>query len=109
MLSRRSRPVSHQDKANVSEALFDGGYARRYFGGPREPQRSMTIGVPTHITRRAQGPAASRLYGRACAVVDEETETLEMFTHNEGARNEVIRVHKSAELTNGAGKSLAAA
>jgi hypothetical protein len=42
-------------------------------------------------------------------VVDEETETLEMFTHNEGARNEVIRVHKSAELTNGAGKSLAAA
>ena len=42
-------------------------------------------------------------------VVDEETETLEMFTHNEGARNEVIRVHNSAELTNGAGKSLAAA
>jgi hypothetical protein len=42
-------------------------------------------------------------------VVDEEAETLEMFTHNEGARNEVIRVHKSAELTNGAGKSLAAA
>lgn len=40
-------------------------------------------------------------------VVDEETETLEMFTHNEGARNEVIRVHKSAELTSGAGKSLA--
>jgi hypothetical protein len=68
----------------------------------------MTIGVPTHITRRAQGPAASRLYGcGACAGVDEETETLEMFTHNEGARNEVIRVHKSAELTSGAGKPLA--
>ena len=40
-------------------------------------------------------------------MVDDETETLEMFTHNEGARNEVIRVHKSAELTSGAGKSLA--
>jgi tRNA A37 methylthiotransferase MiaB len=40
-------------------------------------------------------------------VVDEETETLEMFTHNEGARNEVVRTRKIAELTSGAGKSLA--
>ena len=40
-------------------------------------------------------------------VVDDETETLELFTHNEGARNEVVRVHKIAELTGGAGKSAA--
>jgi hypothetical protein len=40
-------------------------------------------------------------------VVDDETETLEMFTHNEGARNEVVRTRRIAELTSGAGKSLA--
>ena len=39
-------------------------------------------------------------------VVDDETETLELFTHNEGARNEVVRTRKIAELTGGAGKSL---
>ncbi len=41
-----------------------------------------------------------------CPVVDDETETLELFTHNEGARNEVVRTRKIAELTSGAGKSL---
>ena len=40
-------------------------------------------------------------------VVDDETETLELFTHNEGARNEVVRARKIAELTGGAGKSAA--
>jgi hypothetical protein len=40
-------------------------------------------------------------------VADDETETLEMFTHNEGARNEVVRTRRIAELTSGAGKSLA--
>ncbi len=40
-------------------------------------------------------------------VVDDETETLELFTHNEGARNEVVRTRKIAELTSVAGKSLA--
>jgi hypothetical protein len=39
--------------------------------------------------------------------VDDETETREMFTHNEGARNEVVRVRKIDKLTHGAGKSLA--
>jgi hypothetical protein len=32
-------------------------------------------------------------------VQDEETDTLELFTHNEGARNEVIRTRKIAALT----------
>jgi hypothetical protein len=32
-------------------------------------------------------------------VTDEETETLEMFTHNEAARAEVAHVRKVAELT----------
>ena len=35
-------------------------------------------------------------------VQDEETDTLELFTHNEGARNEVARTRKIAELTHGA-------
>jgi hypothetical protein len=34
-------------------------------------------------------------------VVDGETETLEMFTHNEGARNEVLRTRKIHDLTHG--------
>jgi hypothetical protein len=42
-------------------------------------------------------------------VADDETETLEMFIHNEGARNEVVRTRRIAELTSGAGKSLAEA
>jgi hypothetical protein len=29
-----------------------------------------------------------------------------MFTHTEGARNEVVRTRKIAELTSGAGRSL---
>jgi radical SAM superfamily enzyme YgiQ (UPF0313 family) len=35
------------------------------------------------------------------AVADDETETLELFTHNEGAKAEVERAHKIAELTGG--------
>jgi pyruvate-formate lyase-activating enzyme len=35
-------------------------------------------------------------------VTDDETETLEMFTHSEAARGEVIHQHKIAELTAGA-------
>jgi radical SAM superfamily enzyme YgiQ (UPF0313 family) len=34
-------------------------------------------------------------------VTDEETETLEMFTQNDAARNEVVRTRKIAELTHG--------
>ena len=33
---------------------------------------------------------------------DDETETLEMFTHNEAARHEVAHIHKVAALTHGA-------
>ena len=36
-------------------------------------------------------------------VADDETETLEMFTHNEGARDEVAPSRKIAALTHGAG------
>jgi hypothetical protein len=39
-------------------------------------------------------------------VTDDETETLEMFTHIEGARDEVVRTRKIAELTSGVGRSL---
>jgi Radical SAM superfamily len=35
-------------------------------------------------------------------VADDETETLEMFTHNEAARHEVAHIHKVAALTHGA-------
>ena len=35
-------------------------------------------------------------------VTDDETETLEIFTHNEGARSEVARARKVAALTQGA-------
>jgi hypothetical protein len=40
-------------------------------------------------------------------VADDETETLEMFTHNEGARNEVVRTRKIHDLTHGQGHTLA--
>jgi hypothetical protein len=40
-------------------------------------------------------------------VVDDETETLELFTHNEGARNEVVRTRKIHDLTHGTGHTLA--
>jgi hypothetical protein len=42
-------------------------------------------------------------------VVDDETETLELFTHNEGARNEVMRTRKIAALTQGSSASPAPA
>jgi len=34
-------------------------------------------------------------------VQDDETDTLELFTHNDGARNEVVRLRKIAALTHG--------
>ena len=40
-------------------------------------------------------------------VADDETETLELFTHNEGARNEVVRTRKIHDLTHGTGHTLA--
>ena len=40
-------------------------------------------------------------------VADDETDTLELFTHNESARNEVVRTRKIAELTSDSGKFLA--
>ncbi|MGH6682848.1 MAG: B12-binding domain-containing radical SAM protein [Pseudolabrys sp.] len=40
-------------------------------------------------------------------VVDDETETLELFTHNAGAREEVVRTRKIHGLTHGQGRSLA--
>jgi hypothetical protein len=38
-------------------------------------------------------------------VEDGETETLELFTHNEGARNEVARTRRIHELTHGGGNA----
>jgi hypothetical protein len=40
-------------------------------------------------------------------VADDETETMAMFTHNEGARNEVTRTRRIHELTHGAGHTAA--
>jgi hypothetical protein len=40
-------------------------------------------------------------------VAEDETDTMELFTHNEAARSEVVRTRRIAELTSGAGKSLA--
>ena len=34
-------------------------------------------------------------------VTEDETETLEMFTHSEAARSEVVHAHKIAALTGG--------
>ena len=42
-------------------------------------------------------------------VTEDETETLEMFTHNEGARSEVVHTRKIAALTHGDAGARAAA
>ena len=61
------------------------------------------------MRRRVLTGEARRFYTDTVltAVVDDETETFEMFTHNEGARNEVVRTRRITELTSGAGESLA--
>jgi radical SAM superfamily enzyme YgiQ (UPF0313 family) len=61
------------------------------------------------MRRRVLTGEARRFYTDTAltAVDDDETETFEMFTHNEGARNEVVRTRRIAELTSGAGESLA--
>jgi len=55
------------------------------------------------IKRHVQKDPERRLYTDAALapVDDHETETMEMFTHNEGARNEVARTRKLHELTHG--------
>jgi len=55
------------------------------------------------MVRRARRRAGPGQYmDRALTPVeDDETETLEMFTHNEGARNEVAHTRKVAALTHG--------
>ncbi|MFL5090764.1 MAG: radical SAM protein, partial [Xanthobacteraceae bacterium] len=51
--------------------------------------------------RRNAGPG--QYVDRALTpVADDETETLEMFTHNEAARHEVAHIHTVAALTHGA-------
>jgi hypothetical protein len=61
------------------------------------------------IRRRVQkDPQRMNYMDAALApVADDETETLELFTHNEGARNEVARTRKIHDLTHGQGHSLA--
>jgi Radical SAM superfamily len=60
------------------------------------------------MRRRVRHDPDRRSYTDAALapVVDDETETLELFTHNEAARNEVERVHKIDAIIHGAGKSL---
>jgi hypothetical protein len=56
------------------------------------------------MVRRARRHAAPGMYGDLALtpVADDETETLEMFTHNEAARSEVAHTRKVAALTHGA-------
>jgi radical SAM family protein len=55
------------------------------------------------MTERAKREQRIRPYADLALtpVTDDETETLELFTHNEGARNEVVRTRKIAALTHG--------
>jgi len=55
------------------------------------------------MVRRARRHARPGMYtDRALTpVVDDETETLEIFTHNDAARNEVAHTRKVAALTHG--------
>jgi len=55
------------------------------------------------ITRRAKRDQKRKPYFDLALtpVTDDETETLGIFTHNEGARDEVDRLRKVAELTSG--------
>ncbi|MPZ36858.1 MAG: radical SAM protein [Rhizobiales bacterium] len=57
----------------------------------------------SRMRRQARQEQALKPYtDRAIApVTDDETETLEIFTHNEGARNQVAHIRKVAELTSG--------
>jgi hypothetical protein len=56
------------------------------------------------MSRRIKRDPSRKLYtDRALTpVTNDETETLELFTHNEGARDEVAHVRKIAALTHGA-------
>jgi hypothetical protein len=61
------------------------------------------------IRRTIQKDPARRSYfdPSLAPVGDDESETFELFTHNEGARNEVARTKKIAALTSGTGHTLA--
>jgi hypothetical protein len=63
----------------------------------------------SRMRRRAREEQAIKPYMdlAIAPVTDDETETLEMFTHNAAARNQVAHVRKVAELTSG--KSAASA
>ena len=56
------------------------------------------------VARRVRNDPQRKLYcDRALApVTDDETETLDLFTHNAGARGEVVRINKITALTRGA-------
>ena len=60
------------------------------------------------MRRRVRSHPDRHLYRDAslAPVTDEENETLELFTHNEGARHEVEHQRKVAELTHGGSRSL---
>jgi hypothetical protein len=62
------------------------------------------------ITRRARREQALRPYMDLALtpVTDDETETLELFTHNEAARSDVVHQRKIAALTHGAARPDAA-
>ena len=54
------------------------------------------------MRRRVRGPDRHHYSDSSLApVTDQETETLELFTHNESARHEVEHQRRVAELTHG--------
>jgi hypothetical protein len=56
------------------------------------------------VARRVRNDPRRKLYADSAlaAVTDDETETLDLFTHNAGARGEVVRINKITALTRGA-------
>ena len=66
-------------------------------------QRRRTKARDPQGTRRALKEAKRAPYidQALMPVTEDETETLEMFTHNEGARSEVVHTRKVAALTHG--------
>ncbi len=60
------------------------------------------------MCRNVRGHPERHLYRDAslAPVTDDETETLELFTHNEAARHEVEHQRRVAELTHGGSRSL---
>ena len=83
----------------------------KYCLGDRLEARADGVAMVQDRTHASRASATTQRHSYTDAaltpVADDETETLEMFTHNEGARNEVVRMRKIDDLTHGTGQTLA--